>query len=513
MKKYILSLISSALLTVSLFSGIKIFAGSTQTRYYYGDVNNDGIRNIVDLILMKNELINPSKDYLTNRISDINKDSCFDIIDFLMFYKYLLGITDELPDESFIIELDSISPFIPSSVSDANASTQSSGKAGALIIYAEFNDAQYTSDKLSEEELNEEYFGDGKTEFPFESVPAYLERSSYGNFTVYGDVFYCKLDRNLSEYSSEDRFEALIIDVLNELDSRIDLSDYDADSDGDIDIISVTVPLDNADEYQKELWRGCSSTWYYNPGFYMDNTQIIKYINNDVMPYYEDMFYSKQTFLHELGHCMGLPDYYKYQSDDWEGLKGNAGFCRMDDSIGDFCSFSKLMLGWLKESEVNVFNCNNTSEKYVLKDASRTGNCIILPVGDWDGSFTQEYFLVEYVTDSENNFEVKEWNSSPFSTDMMSGIRVFHVNSEMYVDYWGRKDFKYNNYSDYYNGDDRQRVLRLVNDEKHGFYKTGDIISNLKAYDNEGYETVDTGYTIMIEGVSEEGFSIEITHR
>ena len=83
----------------------------------------------------------------------------------------------------------------------------------------------------------------------------------------------------------------------------------------------------------------------------------------------------------------------------------------------------------------------------------------------------------------------------------------------MYVDYWGRKDFKYNNYSDYYNGDDRQRVLRLVNDEKHGFYKTGDIISNLKAYDNEGYETVDTGYTIMIEGVSEEGFSIEITHR
>lgn len=56
-------------------------------------------------------------------------------------------------------------------------------------------------------------------------------------------------------------------------------------------------------------------------------------------------------------------------------------------------------------------------------------------------------------------------------------------------------------------------MLILVNDEKHGFYKTGDIISILKAYDNEEYETIDTGYTITIESFSEEGFSIEITHR
>ena len=54
---------------------------------------------------------------------------------------------------------------------------------------------------------------------------------------------------------------------------------------------------------------------------------------------------------------MGLPDYYLYNSDDFEGMKGNAGTELMDaDAASDFGCFSKLMLGWYQKNQVTVYD-------------------------------------------------------------------------------------------------------------------------------------------------------------
>jgi M6 family metalloprotease-like protein len=89
-----------------------------------------------------------------------------------------------------------------------------------------------------------------------------------------------------------------------------------------------------------DFWYGCQATWYLYEDYQLDGVKVDDYIINDAQPYADNISEYNSVLVHEIGHSMGLPDYYKYNSDDWEGLKGEAGYERMDDAIGDFCSFS-----------------------------------------------------------------------------------------------------------------------------------------------------------------------------
>ena len=270
---------------------------------------------------------------------------------------------------------------------------------------------------------------------------------------------------------------------------------------GDLDADGT---LDDADEATKKYWRGCTSTWFVNPEFTVDGESIVKYIILDEMPYQDQMVSVKRTLAHEMGHCMGLPDYYKYNDDDWEGLRGIAGNERMDDSVGDFCSFSKLMCGRLKDTEVQAYDGSGT-QTFTLEDASRTGSCLILPISSAPTDYTSEYFLVEYVSDTGNNSE------NFYGT---SGVRIFHVQSELYTDAWWRTRFRYENYAETYLGNDKIRVLRLVNDNGD-FYHTGDTVTygttNFAGYDANGYQTVNTGYTITIGELTDAGYTVTVS--
>lgn len=476
----------------------------------HGDMNSDGIVNITDLVMLKSCITDDEeKSPQLLAAADINDDGTADAADIELLLKYLFGEISQMTEHEFITE----SELIPSAASITTSCTQSVGKAAALTVFAEFNDAHYKSEKLSAEELKEEMFGEGKTMYPFESISAYLERSSYGNFTVSGDVAYCSLNASIRDYSNTpaDR-EKLVIDILKSLDDIYDYSDFDEDRDGDIDILCITLPLENADSNVQDFWYGATHTWYYNENFSIDGVHVGQFIGNDVMPYTNDMYYFKQTFLHELGHCMGLSDYYKYASEDYEGLKGNAGYCRMDDSIGDYCTFSKLMLGWLREDEVQIYDTESGgSQKFTLDDSGVKGSCVIIPAAGWDGSFTSEYFLIEYLSDAGNNMDVRNFMGGWWSDEMFSGFRIMHVDAELFTDFWGRTDFKYENYSEKYNGDDKQRIVRLVNNEKKGFYKAGDTADNLLSYGNSGYEEINSGYTVYFTEESDGKYSVEIS--
>ena len=73
----------------------------------------------------------------------------------------------------------------------------------------------------------------------------------------------------------------------------------------------------------------------------------------------------------------------------------------------------------------------------------------------------------------------------------------------MQKNFWGQKEFKYYNYSDSYNSDDKQRIQRLVNNPNHGYLKPGETLTGLKAYDYSGYETIDTGYVVKYNSFSD----------
>ena len=254
--------------------------------------------------------------------------------------------------------------------------------------------------------------------------------------------------------------------------------------------------------YGEDFWWGSQHTWQWNSRFKIDDLFIVGYIVNDEQPYP----YQKERFIatleHELGHCMGLPDYYKYDNadDDWEGMHGIAGKERMDDSEGDFCQFSKLQLGWLKKEQVQVMSPDEDRASFLLPPSSEGGCVVVFPRGE-EPDFQKEYFVVEYNT------------PTGLMSDLFGrgGVRVMHVQAEVVKD--GYYDYRYSNFSEEYDtSNEGIRVLKLVNDGR-GYYHEGDLVTfektggeqgNFGWYTQEG-KIEDPGFLIRIGQVDENG--------
>lgn len=483
-----------------MFLSVNAVQTGSKNGYYMGDINNDSSIDTLDIDVLQSFLLGRTiqSDMFLNR-SDMNHDGIINVFDLILLKRTVIGKHDP---EFIGTYPQPEGNLIEATINAFGAATPTTGNAGMLAVYVDFQDKTYSENAYSNEQLNAELFGTGTEAYPYESVSAWYERASYGNLHIDGNVYRYTCSGNMSDYESGS-YEKLVMEVLTGLDSQIDYSDYDGNSDGIIDCLAITVPLDGADEETLTHWYGNTSSWYENPSYTVDGMSISNYIIMDVMPYSENMQYLKQTLIHEMGHSLGLPDYYKYQSDDWEGLKGDAGFERMDDSMADFCSFSKLMCGWLRDTEVQSYSGRGT-QTFLLNDASNTGSCLILPISSSVGDYNSEYFLVEYITGSGNN-------SDMYTDD--SGVRIFHIQAETAEMPWGITAFKYDNFSSDYMGDDKIRVIRLVNEE-NGFYHSGDSIAfgtkDFAGYDSDGEQTVNTGYTIHVNDLTDGKYSITV---
>ena len=124
-------------------------------------------------------------------------------------------------------------------------------------------------------------------------------------------------------------------------------------------------------------------------------------------------------------------------------------------------------------------------------------SCVLIPRTQGAG-FLSEYFLIEYVTQEGNNTAASG-----------NGIRILHVQAEVSEGAHGM-EFSYNNYGLHYDqSNEKQRVLRLVNDcglfypGTKGLQYTDRIdgsIAGFHWYDAEGNLTAETGLTLRIEG-------------
>lgn len=392
---------------------------------------------------------------------------------------------------------DDNSNLIKSSLSTFNKSTPSTGNVKALVIEVEFADLKFSQDCVPLDELQGRIFGSedrNSPDYPLESVTAYYNRASYGNINLYGDVYVYEAQYDRDYYTTNDEFETFVMEVLLALDEDIDYAQYDSNQDGYIDCISFNVPTDGTEG--DDFWYGCQATWYYNKDFAVDDIKVNGYIINDEQPYEYGMKVYNATLCHEIGHLMGLPDYYKYNTEeDQEGMHGVAGFERMDDSYGDFCAFSKLMLGWFTEGQVSICDLSEDTSTYILNSTTsqKGGNVVIVPVGDMDSEYLSEYFVIEYITPENDNYGIfKE-----------GGIRVMHIDAEaVYNESTGYKMFKYENYSPYYDKTNNgKRVICLVNDD-NGFYTANQVVkygvSNFGIYDEDGSPTIDPEFEINI---------------
>ena len=277
------------------------------------------------------------------------------------------------------------------------------GKIKSLIFKVDFQDVTFDKNALSDKQLKSAVFGPeniNSNNYPLESVKAYYERASYGELEISGDVYSYRAKHKRSYYNNKEEYETLAMEVLSAFNLKIDYSQYDQDKDGYIDCISFNVPVNGtaADDF----WYGCQTSWYVNPSYKVDGEKVKAFIINDEPPVADGIYQYNATLSHEIGHSMGLSDYYKLNSlDDQEGLKGVAGLERMDDSTGDFSAFSKIILGWIPKEKVQIADLTKKKSIYSLTPSNESQNCLLIPVGTLDKNFFSEYFLVEYLTPKE----------------------------------------------------------------------------------------------------------------
>jgi len=371
--------------------------------------------------------------------------------------------------------------------------TKTSGKVNALIFMVDFSDIKFSDDCLNETEvekiLNSEE-DKNSLEYPVESLKAFYKRASYNALNIDAKVYRYQAQNNREYYSDGIYFETITMEVLKYYDEFIDYSEYDLDKDGYIDNLTINVPINYTDD--DKYWHGCQATWYMNTDFTLDNVRIKGYIMSDGQPEEYNMSNYTGILCHETGHMMGLVDYYKYNSENWEGFVGEAGFERMDDSIGDFCSFSKLMLGWIKDENVNIIK-EPLKNTYKLQAIEDIGNCIIIKKDQTDSSdlYFGNYYIIEYMNGTKNN-------NVGINTN---GIRVFEVNSDLIISPYisSKFIFKYENFSpEYDKSDNGIRVLKLLNPE-------GNVIG-------EGESIVLDNYIIKVINTDEISCEIKINN-
>lgn len=471
-------------------------SAATETKLvgYRGDINLDGAVTVADAILLSRHLSSDTQitDAIAASRADINQDGSINVLDLTLLKRAVYSqIFEGIYEE---VELPDAQP-IEAPVKVLKPSVPSVGDVRILMVCVNFSDCKFT-EGYTDDQVQQMMFGPSdptSSLYPMESITGYYSRASYGRLHMMGDVYSYTSSNSINSYVG--KTDDLVDEVLSALDAQIDYSQYDSDQDGKMDSMILALPGDAS----TDNWWPCNGGYYNGTSFdgvVLGNLCVGGWALNDVSGFVS-------TWVHELGHAMGLPDYYKYENteDGYYGLNGDAGLEMMDDAFGDMCAFSKLMLGWYNTDEVQIFE--GDIQTYTLQSSQQAPNCILIPRYD-DGGFLSEYFIIEYATYEANNINWQFVNG---------GIRIYHCQAEIVEGYWG-SEFKYNNYGMYYdNSNQKQRVLRLVN-EGNGFFHEGDVITSSTAgfawYDENGERTIDPNVTVSVGALIDGSYTITV---
>lgn len=536
MKKQIIkkAVSTAAAMSIALSSvGISTFA-EKQILGYMGDINHDNEVNISDLVALNDFLIGGRT--LTDGgayNADMNFDGRINLYDLVILRGYIAGtrpiepiysdedettttttttVTSTAPVTTTTAE--SAGTFIDAPIKEVGAYLPSQDDGNLVIFYVDFPDCKYTyapdADTIQEIAFGSEDTSDGN--YPFESMHAFYERSSKGALNLKGKAFRYTAKENQSAYDTNK--DKLLKECYEAFDAECDFSQFDGDGDGHIDATLLSVPTAAGDDN----WWPCAgpSGLASSGSFTVDGKQMGHLITgNAQIESATDYYNFNSSYLHEMGHCMGLPDYYLFGRDDSEGLHGMAGAELMDtDATTDFGALSKLQLGWYTDKQIQVYDKSQSSQTFTLKNAqTNDGNCVIIPVGDTLDNYNCEYFIIEYATAEANNSRPAWWQKTG------SGIRIYHASAEIYHGWFSY--YKYGSGSEFTNSDNGRRYIRLVNDTGDGstdnYFRTGDVINSSVDgfcwYDTDGYQTIDPGVSVTVGELTDDGYTITISQK
>lgn len=293
------------------------------------------------------------------------------------------------------------------------------GEANILLIRVDFPDYSF-SDNDTEDALKQIAFGpsgEGQPGYPYESLSAYYERSSYGRLHISGQVasYTAKNNRDTYSRSMADLFK----EAMTALDAQgMDFSQFDGNRDGLID--GVYIHFAGPDTGWGTAWWSQKMSYGGDP-FVLDGVALSDYVT-----LHDNSASGARTLVHETGHMLGLADYYSYTAQTYEN--GIRTFDMMCDNTGDHNGFSKWLLGWIDVEDITRVSADDGSAELSLSAISGNGGSKIAVVSPVDSGMFSEYFLVQYDVPGLNN----EGIYYPNTPD--SGFRVFHINATLNAD-------------------------------------------------------------------------------
>jgi M6 family metalloprotease-like protein len=235
------------------------------------------------------------------------------------------------------------------------------------------------------------------------SVAYYYQQASYGQLELDGDVFnnpaVCDAEGWLTSgftyaemRTSMGSYGAIIDDAISQIDPYVDFRDYDSNGDGFIDgLITVYAGPD-------DLFAG-GDAWYFrwlsDPGA----------VTSDDVRIAQGVWVSEegylQTYCHEFGHELGLPDLYDVGGGgSGPNNQGSGMWDLMADWDANTGRIPPLPNAWCRTrlrwaTPVDVLTTGDTG--ITLNNASTATSPLDTVYRIWrNGAFGPEYFLLEY---------------------------------------------------------------------------------------------------------------------
>lgn len=280
-----------------------------------------------------------------------------------------------------------------------------------LIILINFNDKQFQMedpndfyDKLCNTENYTGFYHQGRFQRCTGSVRDYYYDNSMGQFNPEFDIV-GPINLDYSCYEGNDKAREIFKAALDSVDNQVDFTQYDADNDGEIDMVFFMVAgfsSSYSGNNSGYLWPHMSylidwwSGWPPQPYMY-DGKRMGTYASSCEIYGWESYGYTMPnaigTFCHEFGHVLGLPDLYdtdysnsggeSNHPDEWDIMAGGSSRNYGREPVG-YSLWERWELGFADEPP--ALSLGN----YTLSalDISNTGYMMLTPNEN-------EFFLFE----------------------------------------------------------------------------------------------------------------------
>jgi M6 family metalloprotease-like protein len=286
-----------------------------------------------------------------------------------------------------------------------------SGTGKMLVILADFSDKTWKT--YTTTDFQTILFSDGT--YTTGSLNDYYQEVSYGQYNVTGTIvdwvttlpqtydYYCNNQQGCGTWPQNS--QKLCLDIVNAVDSTVDFSQYDTDSNGYVDCVTIIYEGTSEGGNNALFW---PHAWGIPPAYQptLDGKIISRY---NIVNEYESAP-SKHvnpcgTFCHEYGHVLGNPDLYDYDSGyinvhdnndnpvvDWCLMSsGNYGYANGIEyqAPTHMCGLSRYFwMGWIVPTDISA------AQTYTVKAIENNHDAQTLYRVFKSGSLT-EFFLIE----------------------------------------------------------------------------------------------------------------------